>query len=261
MTVDRAGKDKVKSLEKALNLLILLSKSASAMSLDDLTHLAGIKKTSCFRLLQTMKRLNFVGQELDSKNYYVGNRNISIGAAALNGLNLRRTALPFMQRLQEETGETVNLSILEGTEIVFVERMESKHILSTRHKIGDRLPAHCTCMGKSILAFLPGPKADQILKQIQFIRKTPRTITSIEAFKRELEEVRSRGLALSIEELEQGLCAVAGPVRDHSGEAIGSINIAFPMIRYKPQEALRTFGPKIEHACLEISKSLGFYED
>jgi IclR family KDG regulon transcriptional repressor len=258
MTGDKDEKDRVKSLEKALNLLILLSKNPSAMSLDDLTHGSGLKKTSCFRLLQTMKNLNFVEQDPGSKNYYLGSRNISIGAAALNGLSLRRTALPYMQRLQEETDETVNLAILEGTEIVFVERLESKHILSTHHKIGDRLPLHCTCMGKTLLAFLPEHKTDEILSQIQFTRKTARTITSKEAFKKELKKVRDEGVAVNMEELEQGLCAVAGPIRNYSGEAIASINIAFPVVRHDPKQALTKFAPMIKQACLEISKSLGF---
>jgi DNA-binding IclR family transcriptional regulator len=260
MTGERDEKDRIKSLEKALNLLIVLSKSKSALSLDELTRQTELKKTSCFRLLQTMKKLNFVEQDPGSKDYYLGSRNISIGAAALNGLSLRRTALPFMQSLQRETKETVNLAILEGTEVVFVERLESEHILSTHHKIGDRLPVHCTCMGKSILAFLPESKLEDVLREIRFTRRTPHTIASQEAFRKELKDVRDRGLAVNIEELEQGLCAVACAVRNYSGEAVASINIAFPVIRHDPEQAIKTFAPRLKQACMEISKSLGFQE-
>jgi len=260
MTEERDEKDRVKSLEKALNLLIVLSKSKSAMSLDDLTSEAGLKKTSCFRLLQTMKKLNFIEQEPGSKNYYLGRRNISIGAAALNGLSLRRTALPFMRELQRETKETVNLCVLEGTEIVFIERLESEHILNSHHNIGDRLPVHCTCMGKSILAFLPEQKVEDVLSEIRFTRRTPYTIASQEAFRKELEGVREKGMAVNVEELEQGLCAVACPIRNHIGEAVASINIAFPVIRHDPKQAFKRFSPKLKSACLKISKSLGFQE-
>ncbi len=260
MTDRNDEKDRIKSLEKALNLLILLSRSKSSLSLDELTKQSELKKTSCFRLLQTLRKLNFVEQDPGSKDYYLGSRNISIGAAALNSLSLRRTALPYMQRLQRETKETVNLCVLEGTEVVFVERLESEHILSTHHKIGDRLPVHCTCMGKSILAFLPEGKAEDVLREIRFTRRTPHTITSQEAFRRELREVRKRGLAVNIEELEQGLCAVACPVRNYSGEAVASINIAFPALRHEPKQAIKRFSPMLKLACLEISKSLGFHE-
>ena len=259
MTTEKGEKDRVKSLEKALNLLIALSENGAPMSLDELTLTNGLTKTSCFRLLQTMKNLNFVDQNPENKHYHLGSRNISIGAAALNGLNLMPTALPFMQKLQQETGETVNLAILEGTEIVFVERLESKHILSTHHRIGDRLPVHCTCMGKSILAFLPQHKTDEVLRRIRFTPKAPGTITTREAFSKELEEVRQRGLAFNREELEQGLYAVAGPIRNHRGEAVASINIAFPGVRHQLRQAVETFSPLIIEACVEISKRMGFH--
>ncbi|MEW6265842.1 MAG: IclR family transcriptional regulator [Thermodesulfobacteriota bacterium] len=260
MTENKDEKDRVKSLEKALGLLILLGDSSSSLSLDQLTQQAGLKKTSCFRLLRTMMRLGFVEQEAETKNYHLGSRNISIGAAALNSLSLRRTALPYMRELRKETGETVNLAILEGTEIVFVERLESEHILSTHHKVGDRLPVHCTCMGKSLLAFLPEHKLNEVLSQIRFTRRTPRTITSREAFLTELKKVRAQGLAVNVEELEPGLGAVAGPIRNHRGEAVASINIAFPTIRHDPKQAITRFAPKVKEACLAISRSLGFQE-
>jgi DNA-binding IclR family transcriptional regulator len=253
-------KDGVKSLEKALNLLVVLSRSDAAMGLDDLTRQAGLKKTSCFRMLQTMKNSNFVEQDAGTKRYRLGVRAISVGAAALKSLNLRRIALPLMEKLHSQSGETINLGILDGTEVVFAERLESKHILSTHHNIGDRLPVHCTCMGKCLLAFLSDTKRSEILRRIRFDSRTGRTITSPEVFEKELEKVRKTGLAVNNEELEQGLCAVSGPVRNYTGEAVASINIAFPLMRHDQAKAMKVFAPLVKDACAEVSRILGFLD-
>ena len=107
---EKGDKERVKSLEKALNLLILLSRQTEDISLDALSREADISNTTCFRLLQTMKRMNFVEQCPHSKKYKLGPRNISIGMAALSKKNVRDLALPYMNRLRTETKESVNLS-------------------------------------------------------------------------------------------------------------------------------------------------------
>ena len=114
-----------------------------------------------------------------SKLYRLGPRNVSLGAAAMKGMTLRRLARPFMRKLQEMSRETVNLSVLDGAEVVFVERLEAGHIVSTHHRIGDRLPVHCTCMGKAILAFLPEAGLEAVLTRITFEQKTEKTLQSI----------------------------------------------------------------------------------
>jgi len=251
-------KDRVKSLEKGLTLLIVLSQQDQDLLLDDLTRLAGLSRTSCFRLLQSMKALNFVEQDPHSKRYRLGARNISIGAAALNNLSLRQISLPFMKKLRQETDETINLSILHDTEIVFIERLEARHIINTRLRIGSRLPAYCTCMGKAILAYLPQYKLNRILEEFQFERKTENTIVSAEALKRELEDVRVHERALNNEELEKGLCAIASPILNYTGEAVAALNVSFPLVRHSMGEAIRDFAPLVKEACREISSHFGF---
>lgn len=254
----RSQNDRVKSLEKGLNLLLLLSRQEGALSLERITRLSGLNKTTCFRLLKTMQDMGFVDQEPGSKLYRLGPRNISLGAAALQGLSLRSLALPFMQRLRELTQETVNLSVLDGTEVVFIERLEAKHIISTHHRIGDRLPAHCACMGKAILAYLPPHKLQTVLDKIRFEKKTPNTLSDRGALERELEKVRQEGLAYNREELEKGLCAVAAPVLGHAGEAVAGLNVAFPLVRHDLHEAMDRFAPEVKRAAEGISKLLGF---
>ncbi len=253
----RSDNDRVKSLEKGLQLLLLLSGQASALSLDKITQASGLNKTTCFRLLKTMQDFGFVEQEPDSKMYRLGPKNISLGAAAMQGISLRRLALPYMQKLKDSTQETVNLSILDGTEVVFIERLEASHILSTHHRIGDRLPAYCTCMGKAIMAHLPQDKLLSILERTKFEAKTPNTVKSKRVLLEELARIREEGLAYNREELEKGLCAVAAPIMGYAGEAVAGLNVSFPLTRHDEREVAERFAPQVKEAAAKISRLLG----
>jgi len=246
-----------KTLDNGLNLLILLSRQEGDASLDELTKLARQSKTACFRLLATLKERNFVEQDAQSKRYRLGAQNISIGASALNSLSLRHVAMPFMEKLRALSDETVNMSVLEGADIVFVARLEASHIINTRHRIGERLPAHCTCQGKAIMAFSQPEKLERLLGRIDFRAVTEHTLATPQAIKEELDLIRRRGIALNAQELEKGLCAVAAPILDYTGYAVASLNIAFPLLRHSQQEAIEDFAPAVAKACQEISRLLG----
>lgn len=253
-------KDYIKSLEKGLNIIYLLSQHDSPLKLEDLVKISGIKKTSCFRILQTLVRSDFVDKNPDTNAYLIGPRMISIGLSALDGRGVREMALPFMKEIREKTGTNVNLAILSGPEVIFVERLQSTHIIDATLRIGSRLSAHLSSMGKAILAYLPEPELEAILRQIHFERKTEKTITSIKALKDELRQIREKGIALNNEELETGLFAIAAPLRNHTGVAVAAMNISFPLSRHSKQEAIKIFCPLILEACRKISFSLGFQE-
>lgn len=251
----------MKSLEKGLKLLLLLGGQEEPLNLEKIAQTSGLNKTTCYRLLKTMQELGFVEQEPGSKQYRLGAKNISLGAAAVKGLSLRHLALPYMRRLKDTTQETVNLSMLDGTEVVFIERLEASHIVSTHHRIGDRLPAYCTCMGKAILANLPQEKLLAILDKTRLEAKTPNTITDRQAFLGELQRIRQEGLAYNREELEKGLCAVAAPIMGYAGEAVAGLNVAFPLTRHDAQEVSRRFAPLVKQAAADISRLLGYSKE
>jgi DNA-binding IclR family transcriptional regulator len=253
-------KDYIKSLEKAVNIICLLSQHGSPLKLEDLVKVSGMKKTSCFRIVQTLMRSNFVSKDPETKGYFIGPGMISIGFSALDRVGVRGIALPFMKEIRKKTGTTVNLAILSGAEVIFVERLQSAHIIEANLRIGSRLPVHLSSMGKAILAYLPDPELETILKQIRFEKKTEKTITSIDALKDELGEIHRKGFALNNEELESGLFAIAAPLRNYTGVAVASMNISFPLMRHSKQEAMKNFCPLILEACRKISYSLGFRE-
>lgn len=261
--MDREPKtrDRIRSLEKGLELLIVLSRHDTELSLERLSQESGFSKTSCFRLLQTMRRLNFITQSSETKGYQLGPRNISIGTAALDRQSVRSLAVPYMRRIRAQTNETINLTILDGNEVVFVERIEANFIVNSNLHVGSRLPVHCSSMGKAILAYLPDDQLSKILEKIDFQPCTAKTITSRDRFIEELGAIRAKGMAVNNEELEKGLFAVAAPILDHTGVPVAAMNISFPLVRHRIRDAYANFVPIIVDTCLEISSLLGFKRD
>lgn len=253
-------KDYIKSLEKAVNLICLLSQHGLPLNLESLVKISGVKRTSCFRILQTLVRSGFVAKDLDTSGYFIGPRMVSIGLSAMDRGGVRELALPFMKEIREKTETTVNLAILSGPEIIFVERLESPHIIQPSLRVGSRLSVHCSSLGKSMLAYLPEAEMEDILKKIHFERKTEKTILSIKALKTELKKIREKGFALNDEELEPGLFAISTPLRNHTGIAVAAMNIAFPLMRHSKEKALKVFCPLLLKACREISSIMGFRE-
>lgn len=252
-----SDKENAKTLAKGLQLLLILSRQKSSKNLEELTALSGMSKTVCFRLLNTLKQMHFVDQDSQSKRYRLGVQNISLGAVALDGLNVRQIALPFMQKLQKQCNETVNLSVLDGTDIVFIARLEASHIVNTHHRIGDRLPAHSTCQGKAIMAFSSQHEIEELLGKITFTKFTGNTLDSPQALTKELAQIRKRGVAFNEQELESGLWAVAGPILDHRDKPIASLNIALPLVRHSRKDAMIKFTPIVAEAVQEISRLMG----
>lgn len=251
------NKDYIKSLEKGFSIISLLSKHGAPLKLEELVKLSGVKKTSCFRILQTLTRAGFAARDMDTSGYFIGPQMISIGLAALGNRGVRELALPFMKEISQKTGETVNLAILSGSDVIFVERLQSAHIIETTLHVGYRLSAHLSSMGKAILAHLPEAELNLVLKQLRFKKKTETSIATVAALKKELKKVRELGFAVNDEELEQGLFAIAAPLIDHTGTAVAAINISFPLMRHSREEAMRIFRPMIINAGREISALMG----
>jgi IclR family transcriptional regulator, pca regulon regulatory protein len=253
-------RDYIKSLEKGIHLISLISQHGSPLRLEDLVKRSGMKKTSCFRILQTLTRSEFVVRAGDDASYFVGPKLISIGLSAFDRMGIREAALPFMKDIRLRTGTTVNLAVLSGPEVIFVERLQSAYIVETNLRVGSRISAHVSSLGKAMLAFLPDAEVDPILDVLHFEKKTPKTITSVSALKQELREIRRRGFALNNEELEKGLFGIAAPLRNYSGAAVAAMNISFPLLRHSKKEAIEKFCPLVLDACRNISLSLGFQE-
>lgn len=251
-------RDYIKSLEKGLNIISLLSQHDSPLKLEELVRISGLRKTSCFRILQTLTRSGFALKDKDTGGYFIGPKIISIGLTALENRGIRELALPFMKEVRQKTGATVNLAILNGSDVIFVERLQSAHIVEGNLRVGSRLSAHLSSMGKVILAHLPEAELNVVLKQIRFERKTEKTLASIKALKEELKKIRAAGFAVNNEELATGLFAIAVPLLNHTGVAVAGLNISFLLARHSQDEAMQNFRPLMLKAGREISAMMGF---
>lgn len=251
-------RDHIKSVEKCFVILDCLQTSQRMLTLEEITRATGYKKTTCFRLLKTLLTLNVVELSPQTKKYRYGHRLAAIGLSALKNLNLKQAALPILKRLRDETGETVNLTILSGAEILYVDRLMSDYLVNVNVNIGDRLPVYCASMGKAILAFLPDDRLEEILAAVSFRRRTDNTLASRSALIRELDQIRTHGYAINDEELEKGLRAVAAPIFNYTGEAFAATNIAWTTARHPEREMFARYAEKIVRAAGEISRQLGY---
>jgi len=184
-----------------------------------------------------------------------------MGFSMMRNLDLRKVTSPYLEEASREIGETVNLAILDGTEILYVERIKTQQILNINLQAGSRLPVYCTSLGKAILAFLPENRSEEILEKTELLPLTPCTIARKEDLRKELKKVRARGFATNNEELSLGLRSVAAPVRNFTGEVIGAVNIAVPSIRVSVRLLETVLSKKAVETANKISYVLGYHQE
>lgn len=252
---DRIGPG-VQSVERAFRLFEALV-SHRELRLGALADMVGVHKSTAFRLLQTLMTMGYVEKDAALGSYRLGLKAIEMGARAMRTWPIQSAAQPIMDQLAENQGETVNLALVDGTEMVYVMTVDARSVLRMQLDVGRRAPAYCTAVGKAVLAFRPDIEA--MLAGEKRIRFTPRTMTELPVLRRDLEAIRQRSYAIDDEEQEMGARCVAAPVRDRSGEVIGALGISAPSTRLSP-ERVSEAGLAIVEAAKKISGRLGYYE-
>jgi IclR family acetate operon transcriptional repressor len=196
----------VRSLERAFELLEHLAEAGGRLALTELTEVSGLPMPTIYRLMRTLVNRGYVRQE-PSRRYALGPRLIRLGETA--GRLLGSSARPSLARLVDEVGETANMAVLEGDEVVYVAQVPSRHSMRMFTEVGRRVNPHCTGVGKALLAQLPEDAALEILGRTGLPARTPHTITDPAALMSELARIRQRGYALDDEEQEIGVRCVA----------------------------------------------------
>ncbi|MCX8116793.1 MAG: IclR family transcriptional regulator [Desulfobacterota bacterium] len=251
----------IESLSRGLNLLSTLAESPFPLTLTELSRHLHLSRSTVQRLLYTLLSLKYLDREEATKKYRLGQRALLLGLSIAKHSDLRKVAFPHLEKTSQEIGETVNLAILDGTEIVYVERIKTQQILNINLEVGSRLPAYCTSMGKAILAFLPPKRLEALLKEMKLKPRTPFTLVSKSALKRELDKVRRTGFAINNEELSIGLRSVAAPVRNAQGEVIAAVNIAVPSSRVDLKRLETELAQKAIETANRISYTLGYRKE
>lgn len=216
--------DFVQSLERGLAVIRAFSASRPSLTLSEVAAATGVTRAAARRFLLTLVDLGYVRS--DGRYFSLTARVLELGYAYLSSLTLPEVAEPHLEDLVASVNESSSMSVLDGTDIVYVARVPVSRIMTVAISVGTRFPAYATSMGRVLLAGLPEPDLDKILAELRLEPLTGRTITSPEAFRSELTRIRGQGWSLVNQELENGLRAVAAPVRDSAGRVVAAVNVS-----------------------------------
>ena len=243
------------SVDNALWLLQLIGER-QALRVAEAADLLGVARSTAHRLLNALRRRDFVMQDRPNGAYRPGPALHAIGLAAISRIDIRRVARPVLEELQEQTKETASLAVLEGTTIRFVDCVESVRSVRVGNRTGVVRPAHASAVGKSILAQLPISEVERRYPDEAIPAGTPAAITDRRTLLRELEEIRAQRYALNWEESAEGVSAVAVALRDTSGAPVAALGIAAPSSRMGSVEAVRAFAPLVLQAAERVQERL-----
>jgi len=248
---------RVQVLDRALAALAILANRSSDCGLAELCTALKLHKSTVHRLMMVLEQHRLVVKNSETGRYRLGLKLFELGSKAIEGLDLRARARPYLDRLQEKFGETVFFCILDEGQVFYVEKVESKASVRTACMVGSRAPAYCTAVGKAMLAELPEAEVSGIVRRWGLKPVTAKTITSAGALKTELKAVRARGYAIDDEEKEEGLRCVGAAVRSHSGMPVAAMSISGPAFRMT-RERVPEVGRALTQAARELSAELGY---
>jgi IclR family KDG regulon transcriptional repressor len=244
------------AVEGALSILETLS-TGHEMGVSDLAKKLGLGKSSVYRLLATLVRRGYVQKSPQTDRYQLTYRLFAVGSPAADRFGLREVATLVMQRLAAETGETVNLGVLDGARVVNLHKVESRHPLRLYLQLEGGAPAHATALGKVLLAALEPEEVARRLQGRRLDRLTSRTIGDRRSLWRALAKVGEQGFAIDDEECSLGLRCVAAPILDHRRAVVAAVSISGPSQRL-PVPVLSRLAENVQVAAREISERLGF---
>jgi DNA-binding IclR family transcriptional regulator len=230
------------------------------IGVSELARRLGLGKSTVHRLLQSLAAEGLVEQDPGTGGYRLGLPVFELGEAVRSHLDLHAACGPVLVSLREQTGESSQVGVLDGREVVYIERLESSYTLRLFTETGRRVPVHCTSSGKVLLAFLPEPRRAAVLTGHELVALTPQTITDPDAFVAELSAVRRRGWADAVNEREVGVASVAAPIRDHTGTVVAAISIGAPTARLPAVQRRRMAG-LVREAGEAVSRRLGWNPD
>jgi DNA-binding IclR family transcriptional regulator len=242
------------SVRNALRILQTFSFERPVIGVSELARTLRLPKSTVSRLTQTLAGEGFV--DAVPGGYRLALKLHELGSLVVSGVELREVAHAKLVALRNLSGETVHLAVLDGHEVVYLDRIESPNTLHTFTRLGKRMPAHSTSSGKVILAFAPPAVLDAVV-QAGLARLTARTIVTREALAIALEHARANGVAMSYEESEHGLSSVAAPIFDYSGNVIAAISVAGPSDRLKPATIAR-IAQQLKIATAQVSREMGY---
>lgn len=246
----------ITALQRGLRLLHLFSESPRGLTAKQVAALSRLPVSTVHRFLANLVTAGFLNRDGEG-THHLGIACFSIGQAAVGQLDIRRLSLPYLRELNQQTRETIHLTVRHGLSAVYVEKLDSPEPVRIHSRIGAAVPLHCTAVGKVMLAYMPPEEQDRIISQIDLKRLTPNSVGNVQELRTELYRVRKNGYACDLEEHELHIRCVAAPIWDHTGSVQSSVSITAPTLRM-PVTRLRQLAPLIQAAGLNISTELGY---
>lgn len=252
--VDTETKSSIQVIDRMMHLIDFLAKNMQPVSLKLLAQQTGLHPSSAHRILNVMVGKGLV-DKLDGGTYRLGLKFLELGNLVRARLDIRREALPYMQTLHHDIGETVNLSLRQGDEMVYVERTASgQSMMRVVQLVGARAPLHITAVGKVFLADAGDDAALDYAKRTGLPAYTEHTITQPKALCEALAKIRKNGFAFDDEEAEKGVACIGAGIRDAEGKLIAGLSISAPVDRHD-----KTWPKKVKAAADKISHALGYH--
>lgn len=246
-----------RTIARAMAVLHAFDATTPELGVTELGRRTGLDKSTVYRLLSALQQGGLIEQNPATSKYHLGFGLLRLAGLARQNLDLPAIARPHLQELADSTEETVNLSVMtDDDKIINIDGITSPHRVRNVGWIGREMPIHAVSGGKVMMACLPEKKVDQILAR-GLERLTPKTITDEERLRAELEQIRQVGYAVAIEELEEGLNAVAAPIWNHEGWPMAIISVSGPSFRLS-QERLDELGGVTKQAADRISTKIGY---
>ncbi len=246
----------VETAARTLQILEAIAEIDAPAPLSVIVAKLGWSKPAVYRQVRTLESIGALRQ-LAGQGYVLGPALIALGQAALRATGLVEIARPHLQRLHDELDETIALTVLDGAEIIYVDRIEADKLLIPRTRVGSRLPAYCTSTGQVLLAALSDDEVRSRLAGCGFEPLGPKTLRSIDELLARLEEIRDKGYAINDEQLTVGHRSAAAPIRDYTGAVVAAVSLSVPTARVSLERLVTCAEEALLPAAHAISRELG----
>ncbi|NEB01021.1 IclR family transcriptional regulator [Streptomyces sp. SID13726] len=246
----------VQSVDRAVTVLEILAQRGEA-GVSEVAEAIDVHKSTAFRLLGALEAHGMVEQEGERGKYRLGFGIVRLAGAVTGRIDVTKHGRGICERLAEQLGETMNIAVLESHHVINLDQVRGRSSITAQNWVGRLTPMHCTSSGKVLLSHLDAGRRDALVTASGLDRFTPRTVTSREELEAELVTVREQGYAMTVEEYEEGLNAMAAPVRSRDGETVAALTVSGPAFRLT-SERMREIASVVVSAADELSRKLGY---
>ena len=248
---------RIQVLDRAAQIMDCFGFDHKELSVSEIGRRTRLHKSTTHRILMALEYNQLIKQNPETGKYHLGIKLFKLGNQAVLQFDLRDICRPHLVRLMDKTKETVHLAVLDGDQVLYLDKVEGPHALRMPSRVGRHITTYCTSLGKAMLSCLEETDVKRMLQSQPFKVLTPNTIRNLDLLLADLRATRKRGYSIDDEEIEIGLRCVGAPIYDHTMRMVGAISVAAPSARLTTQK-LPAFGRMVMEVAAEISKELGY---